>query len=125
MNEQDLPLRDARPCQGKVQGISGTIVVGMTVYSWNAGCSKQPGTNIVKITEANYRDNPDLCMKVIAQALLSLPAGSYTVVYHTDPAPCVMDFRIYSKRCKLRVTSFAKESINRIKLPAVLRIVVD
>jgi hypothetical protein len=125
VNEQDLPLSDGRPCHGKVQAISGIIVVGMTVYSWKAGCSKQLRTNIVKITEANYRDNPDLCMKVIAEALLSLPAGPYTVVYDTDPMPCVMDFRVYSKGCKLRVTSFAKESINRIKLPPVLRIVID
>jgi len=124
VNEQDFPLRNARPCHAKAEAISGTIIVGMTVYSWKAGCPKHAGTNIVKITEANYRDNPDLCMKVIVEALLSLPAGFYTVVYHTDPLPCVVNFRVYSKGCKLRVTSVAGETINRIKLPAVLCIVV-
>lgn len=124
MNEQDLPLRDARRCNHKIEAINGSMIVGMTVYAWDDSCSKQAGTNIVKISEANYRDNPDLCMKIIIEELVSLPVGFYTVVYHTEPLPCVMDFRIGSKQFKLRVRSFDKETINRIKLPAALRVVV-
>src|SRR5262249_18227933 len=88
MNEQDLPLPGARRCNRKIKAITSSMIVGMTVYGWDINCSKQAGTNIVKISEANY--NPDLCRKIIVEALVSLPAGFYTVVYHTDPLPYVM-----------------------------------
>ena len=124
MSEQDLPLRGARRCNRKGEAISGGMIVGMTVYPWNHGCSKGIGTNIVKISEANYRDNPDLCMNIVLEALLSLPAGFYTVVYHTEPVPCVMDFRVGKKGGRLRVRPFERETINSIKQPACLRVVV-
>jgi len=125
VNEHDLPLRDARRCNRKIEAITGGMMVGMTVYAWNDSCSKQAGTNIVKISEANYRDNPDLCMKIIVEALVSLPAGFYTIVYQTEPRPCVMDFRVGGKGWKLRVRSFDRETINCIKQPACLRVVID
>jgi hypothetical protein len=124
VSEQDLPRPGARHCKNNGQPITGGMIVGMTVYAWDISCSKQSGTNIVKISEANYRDDPDLCMKIIVEALVSLPAGFYTVVYHTDPLPCVMDFRVGGKGCKLRVRPFDRETINRIKPPAALRVVV-
>ena len=119
-----MPPGRARRCNRRIEAISGGMIVGMTVYAWDDNCSKQTGTNIVKISKANYRDNPDLCMKIIVEALVSLPAGYYSVVYHTDPLPCVMDFRVGAKGCKLRVRSFDKETINRIKPPASLRVLV-
>ena len=124
VNEQDLPLRDAQRFNRKIEAITGGMIVGMTVYALDDSWSKQAGANIVKISEANYRDNPELCMKIIVEALVSLPAGFYTVVYHTDPLPHVMDFRVDGKGCKLRVTAFDRENVNRIKLPAALRVVV-
>ena len=124
VNEQDLPLRDARRFNRKIEAITGCMIVGMTVYAWDDSSTKQAGANIVKISEANYRDNPELCMKIIVEALVSLPAGSYTVVYHTDPLPYVMDFSVDGKGCRLRVTAFDRETIKRIKLPAALRVVV-
>jgi hypothetical protein len=51
------------------------MIVGMTVYPWDDRCLKLVGINIVKISEADYRDHPDLCMKIVVEALLSLPAG--------------------------------------------------
>ena len=117
-------MHDARRFNRKIEAITGGMIVGMTVYAWDDSCSKQASANIVKISEANYRDNPDLCMKIIVEALVSLPAGFYTVVYHTDPLPCVMDYRVDGKGCKLRMKSFDRETINRIKLPAALRVVV-
>jgi|SRR5262249_30478166 len=124
VSEQDLPLPGARHRKSQREAVTGGMIVGMTVYAWDVSCSKQAGTNIVKISEANYRDNPDLCMKIIVEALVSLPAGFYTVVYHTNPLPCVMDFRVGGEGCKLRVKSFDRETIDRIKPPAALRVVV-
>src|SRR5215467_12880227 len=124
VDDQDLPLRDTRRFNRKIGAIASGMIVGMTVYAWDDSCSKQAGANIVKISEANYRDNPELCMKIIVEALVSLPAGSYTVVYHTDPLPYVMDFSVDGKGCRLRVTAFDRETIKRIKLPAALRVVV-
>jgi hypothetical protein len=124
VNEHDLPLRDTRRCN-KIETINDGMIVGMTVYAWNNSWSKKAGTNIVKISEANYRDNPDLCMKIIVEALVSLPAGLYSVVYHTEPLPCVMDFRVGGKGCQLRVRPFDKEKINCLKQPACLRVVID
>jgi hypothetical protein len=123
MSEQDLPLRGARRCNPKDEALSG-MIVGMTVYPWDRSCSEAVGTNIVKISEANYREDPDLCMNIVVEALLSLPAGFYTVVYHTEPVPCVMDFRVGTKGGRLRLRPFDREMIDSIKQPACLRIVV-
>jgi hypothetical protein len=100
------------------------MIVGMTVYSWDDSCSKRVGINIIKISEANYRDNPDLCMNIVIEALVSLPAGFYTVVYHTKPLPCAMDFRVGGAVGRLRVKPLDRETINSIKQPACLRVVV-
>ena len=78
----------------KIDAITSGMIVGMTVYPWDDRCSKLVGINIVKISGADYRDYPDLCMKIAVEALLSLPSGSYTVVNHTEPVPCVMDIRL-------------------------------
>ena len=85
---------------------------------------KPVGTEIVKTSEANYRDGPDLCMKIVLEALLSLPSGFYTLVNHTEPEPCVMDIRLADKGCGLRLRPFDKETIHSIKQPACLRVVV-
>jgi hypothetical protein len=106
------------------RSIADSMIVGMTVYPWDDRCPKPVGINIVKISEANYRDHPDLCMKIVTEALLSLPSGFYTVVNHTEPVPCVMDFRVADKGCRLRVRPFDRETINSIKQPACLRVVV-
>ena len=100
------------------------MIVGMTVYPWDDRRSKPVGISIVKISEANYRDNPDLCMKIVVEALLSLPSGFYLVVNHTEPVPCVMDFRVADKGCRLRVRPFDRETISSINQPACLRVVV-
>ena len=100
-------------------------IVSMDVYPCGDSCSKPVGTNIVKISEANYRDNPDLCMEIVAGALLSLPAAFYMIVYHTEPLPCVMDFRVGDKGCGLRVRPLDRETINSIKQPACLRIEIE
>jgi hypothetical protein len=128
MSEQDLPLPDARHCNREIESIIGggvVKIVSMDVYPCDDSCSKQVGINIVKISEANYRDNSDLCMKIIVGALLSLPAGLYTIVYHTEPLPCVMDFRVGDKGCGLRVRPLDRETINSIKQPACLRIEIE
>ncbi len=124
MREQDLPGRGVRRCNRKGKAITGGMIVGMTVYPWDDSCAKPVGINIVKISEANYRDNPDLCMNIVVEALLSLRAGFYTVVYHTEPVPCVMDIRLADKGCGLRLRPFDRETINSIKRPACLRVVV-
>ena len=107
--------------------IGGEVVkiVSMDVYPCGDSCSKPVGTNIVKISEANYRDNPDLCMKIVVEALLSLPVALYTIVYHTEPLPCVMDFRVGDKGCGLRVRTLDRQTINSIKQPACLRIEIE
>ena len=121
----DLSQRGARRRgNGKSDAITGGMIVGMTVYPWDDTRSKPVGISIVKISEANYRDNPDLCMKIVVEALLSLPSGFYTVVNHTEPVPCVMDFRVADKGCRLRVRPFDRETINSIKQPACLRVLV-
>src|SRR4030095_2269978 len=125
MSEQDLPLRGVRRCNRKGEAITGGMIVGMTVYPWDDSCAKPVGTNIVKISEANYRGNPDLCMNVVVEALLSLPAGFYTVVYHTEPVPCVMDFRVGEKGGRLRVRAFNRETLNSIKQRHCLCVVVE
>jgi hypothetical protein len=128
MSEQDLPQPGARHCNRKIEStIGGAIVkiVSMDVYPCGDSCSKPVGTNIVKISEANYRDNPDLCMKIVVGALLSLPAAFYVIVYHTEPLPCVMDFRVGDKGCALRVRPLDRETINSIKQPACLRIEIE
>jgi hypothetical protein len=128
MSEQDLPLPGDRPCNRKIESIIGgeiVKIVSMDVYPCGDSCSKPVGTNIVKISEANYRDNPDLCMKIVIGALLSLPAAIYTIVYHTAPLPCVMDFRVGDKGCGLRVRPLDRETINSIKQPACLRIQIE
>jgi hypothetical protein len=74
----DLSRRGARRRgNSKSDAITGGMIVGMTVYPWDDRCSKLVGINIVKISEADYRDHPDLCMKIVVEALLSLPSGSY------------------------------------------------
>jgi hypothetical protein len=107
--------------------IGGEIVkiVSMDVYPCGESCSKPVGTNIVKISEANYSDNPELCMKIVVEALLSLPAGFYTIVYHTEPVPCVMDFRVGGEGFGLRVRPLDRKAINCIKQPAWLRIEIE
>jgi hypothetical protein len=75
------------------------MIVGMTVYPRDDRFSKLVSINIVKISEADYREHPALCMKIVVEALLSLPAGSYRVVNHTEPLPCVMDIRLADKSC--------------------------
>jgi len=125
VREQDLPSRGSRRCNRKIEPISGGMIVGMTVYSLDDNCSKRVGTNIIKISEANYRDDPDLCMNIVIEALVSLPAGFYTVVYHTKPVPCAMDFRVGGEAGRLRVKPLDLETINSIKQPACLRVVVD
>jgi hypothetical protein len=120
----DLSRRGARRGNGKSDAITGGMIVGMTVYPWDDRRSKPVGISIVKISEANYRDNPDLCMKIVVEALLSLPSGFYTVVNHTEPVPCVMDFRVADKGCRLRVRPFDRETISSINQPACLRVVV-
>jgi hypothetical protein len=124
VSEQHLPPRRSRRCNRKVKPITGGMIVGMTVYSWDDSCSKRVGINIIKISEANYRDNPDLCMNIVIEALVSLPAGFYTVVYHTKPLPCAMDFRVGGAVGRLRVKPLDRETINSIKQPACLRVVV-
>jgi hypothetical protein len=128
MSEQDLPLPGARHCNSKIESIIGgkfVKIVSMDVYPCGDSCSKLVGTNIVKISEANYRDNPDLCMKIVVEALLSLPVAFYTIVYHTEPLPCVMDFRVGDKGCGLRVRPLDRETIKSIKQPACLRIEIE
>jgi hypothetical protein len=100
------------------------MIVGMTVYPWGDRCSKLVGINIVKISEADYRDHPNLCMKIVVEALLSLPSGSYTVINHTEPVPCLIDIHLADTRCGLRLRPFDRETINSIKQPACLRVVV-
>jgi len=124
MSEQDLSRRGARRGNSNIEATTGGMIVGMTVYPWGDSSSKPVGINIVKISQANYRDHPDLCMKIVVEALLSLPAGFYTVVNHTEPVPCVMDFRLADKGCRLRVRPFDRETISSIKQPACLRVVV-
>jgi hypothetical protein len=128
MSEQDLPLPGSRHCNRRIGRIIGgevVKIVSMDVYPCGDSCSTPVGTNIVKISEANYRDNPDLCMKIAVEALLSLPAGFYTIVYHTEPLPCVMDFRVGDKECGLRVRLLDRETINSIKQPAFLRVEIE
>src|SRR5204863_10219470 len=93
--------------------IGGDIVkiVSMDVYPSGASRSKLVVTNIVKISEANYIGKPDLCMKIVVEALLSLPAESYTIVCHTEPQPCVLEFRVGGQGCGLRVSSLDREAI--------------
>jgi hypothetical protein len=83
------------------------MIVGMTVYPWDDRCSKLVGINIVKISETDCRDHPDLCMKIVVEAL-----------------PCGMDIRLADKGCGLRLRPFDRETINSIKEPACLRVVV-
>ena len=121
----DLSRRGARRRgNSKSDAITGGVIVGMTVYPWGNRSSKLVGINIVKISEADYRDHPDLCMKIVVEALLSLPSGSYTLVNHTEPVPCVMDIRLADKGCGLRLRPFDTETIHTIKHPACLRVVV-
>jgi hypothetical protein len=125
MSEHDLSRRGARRLNGKSDAPTGGMIVGITVYPSGDRCSKAVGINIVKITEANYRDNPDLCLKIVVESLLSLPSGFYTVVNHTKPVPCVMDFRVANKGYRLRVRPFDGETIYSINQPACLRVVVE
>jgi hypothetical protein len=126
MSEQDLPV-PGTPNRNVESIIGGKIVkiVSMDVYPCGERCSKPVGTNIVKISEANYSDNPDLCIKVVVCALLSLPPGFYKVIYHTEPLPCVMDFRVGGKGVGLRVKPLDRNTINDIKRPACLRIEIE
>jgi hypothetical protein len=107
--------------------IGGEVVkiVSMDVYPCGDSCSKPVGTNIVKISEANYIDKPDLCMKIVVEALLSLPTEFYTIVYHTEPLPCVMDFCVGGEGFGLRVRPLDREAIKSIKHPACLRIEIE
>src|SRR6266487_2027211 len=121
----DLSRRGARRRgNSKSDAITGGMIVGMTAYPWDDSCLKLIGINIVKISESDYRDHPDLCMNIVVEALLSLPSGFYTVVNHTEPVPCVMDIRLTDKGCGLRLRPFDRETINSIKQPARLRVVV-
>src|SRR5437764_14930354 len=111
----DLSRRGARRRgNSKIDAITGVMIVGMTVYPWDDRCSKLVGINIVKISEANYRDHPDRCMKIVLEALLSLSSASYTFVNHTEPVPCVMDIRLAEKGCGLRLRPFDRKPINSI-----------
>ena len=121
----DLSRRSARRRgNGKSDTITGGMIVGMTVYPLDDRCSKPVGINVVKISEVDYRDHPDLCMKIVIEALLSLPSGFYALVSHTEPVPCVMDLRLADNGCGLRLRPFDRETINSIKQPACLRVVV-
>src|SRR6266487_2927944 len=54
----DLSRRGARRRGNSKNGaITGGMIVGMTVYPWDDRCSKLVGINIVKISEADYRDS--------------------------------------------------------------------
>ena len=128
MSDPDLPLPGAPRYNYNIESTIGAEIVkivSMDVYACGECCSQPVGTNIVKISEANYRDNPDLCIRIVFEALLSLPAGFYTVVYHTEPLPCVMDFRVGGEGFGLRVRPLDREAINRIKQPAWLRIEIE
>lgn len=128
MSEQDLPPSGAPHRNLRIERIIvGELVkiVSMDVYPCGERCSNPVGTNIVKISKANYRDTPDLCVTIIVRALLSLPTGAYTVLYHTEPLPCVMDFCVGDKGCGLRVRPLDRETINSIKPPACLRIEIE
>ena len=72
LNERFLPARCSTSGNGKSDAITGGMIVGMTVYPWGNRSSKLVGINIVKISEEDYRDYPDLCMKIVIEALLSL-----------------------------------------------------
>jgi hypothetical protein len=120
----DLLRRGPRRGNAKSDAVTGGMIVGMTVYPCGNRSSKLGGINIVKISEADYRDHPDLCMKIVLEALLSLPSGFYTLVNHTEPVPCVTDIRLVDKGCGLRLRRFDRETINSIKQPACLRVVV-
>jgi hypothetical protein len=119
--------RRAQPQPWIESMIGGEVVkiVSMDVYPCGDSCSKPVGTDIVKISEANYIDKPDLCMKIVVDALLSLPAGFYTIVYHTEPLPCVMDFCVGGEGFGLRVKPLDREAIDSIKQPAWLRIEIE
>jgi hypothetical protein len=128
MSEQDLPLPGTQRCKRGIESkIASEVVkiVSMDVYPCDDDLSKPIGTNIVKISKANYRDTPDLCMKIIVRALLSLPTGLYTVVYHTEPLACVMEFRVGDQGCGLRVRPLDRETIKSIKRPVCLRIEIE
>ena len=102
MSEHDLPLSGAPHCKPRIENIIVSEIVkivSMDVYPCGERCSSPVGTNIVIISKANYRDNSDLCIKIIVRALLSLPTGLYTVLYHTEPLPCVMDFCVGDNGC--------------------------
>ena len=128
MSEQDLPLPGASNGNRRIENLIGDEIikiVSMDVYPRGDSRAKQVGTNIVKISDANYRDNPDLCIKIVIESLLSLPSGFYTIVYHTEPLPCVMDFRVGGKGFGLRVKPLDREAINTINQPAFLRIEIE
>ncbi len=128
MSDPDLPLPGAPRCNHKIESMIGAEIakiVSMDVYPCGECCSQPVGTNIVKISEANYRDNPDLCIRIVFEALLSLPAGFCTVVYHTEPLPYVMDFRVGDKGFGLRVRPLDRQTIHAIKRPAYLRIEIE
>jgi hypothetical protein len=128
MSEQDLPPSGEPHRNLAIESIIvGELIkiVSMDVYPCGERCSNLVGTNIVKISKANYRDNADLCMNIIVRALLSLPTGAYTVVYHTEPLPYVMDFRVGDKGFGLRVRPLDRETINSIKPPACLHIEIE
>jgi hypothetical protein len=128
MSEQNLPLPGERNYNRKIESIvggEGVRIVSMDVYPCGNSCSKPVGTNIVKISEANYRDDSDLCMKIVVQTLLSLPPGFYTIVYHTEPLPCLMDFCVGGEGFGLRVRSLDREAIKSIREPALLRIEIE
>ncbi|MGE5208396.1 MAG: hypothetical protein ACM3KL_03590 [Alphaproteobacteria bacterium] len=63
----------------KIEAITGGLIGNMSIFPW----SREPRkTEVLQISESNWRDNPLLCARVFTEALRGLPAGFYTLVQH-------------------------------------------
>jgi hypothetical protein len=103
----------------KIEMILGVDVESITVFSW-ANVSDLT-YNFVKISKANFEDNPELCWLTWVKALRSLPEGFYTMV---NEFRAVRDVYV-GKRGGLRVKPLDGKTINIAKDQPCLRIEVE
>jgi hypothetical protein len=102
----------------KIEMILGGHAESISVYSWP---NVSLAYNVVKISKANFRENPELCWQTWVKALRSLPEGFYTVV---NEFRAVQDIRV-GKRGGLRVKPYDGKTINIAEQLPCLRIEVE
>jgi hypothetical protein len=103
----------------KIETITGGHITSLTVYPWGGSTSMN---DVVRISLADMRDNPERGWQVFVDALRSLPAGFYTFVVLENGYK--QDIRV-GRRGGVTVRPYDGKTINTTHQRPCLRIEVE